>query len=169
MLKTIIFAKFLGPEYVSVRASKYDDYINNVDNIVLEKSTGNIVCAVDETRPDTLEELKKKQKAVMDKNIKGGAELKYGIGTEGQKLKLGKIEKAPIFYLALHKDILRKGLEGLTPSLDQVSDSDKELFGRFIIILEEQIKDLKPKSLDRNLRDRLNSFEKTLENWKKFK
>jgi len=37
IIKTIIFNKFLGNDFVVVRSSLYDDFKNGVDNIILDK------------------------------------------------------------------------------------------------------------------------------------
>ncbi len=46
--KTVILNKIIGTEFIVVRASKHDDYENGVDNIIINKETGNVVCAFDE-------------------------------------------------------------------------------------------------------------------------
>lgn len=171
MLKTVIFAKFLGEEYLSVRTSLYDDYVNHADNVILEKKTGNLACALDEVGDMEGPTYEKKTKDVLGRNIyRKGVSLKYGLKFEQGKLRLGKTEKAPIFYLALKDLFIEKGIRELT-SLEKKSDFEKKLFEYFIISLGQQINRLYQlerlgEKLDPFLKERLKQFEKTLEKFK---
>lgn len=48
ILITALFAKFLGDKFIVVRSSLYDDVKNGIDNVVLEKESGALICAFDE-------------------------------------------------------------------------------------------------------------------------
>jgi len=57
-LKTVIFYKFLKDGFYVTRSSRYDDIKNGIDNIILDKKTGNIICALDEVGTTSEEKLK---------------------------------------------------------------------------------------------------------------
>ena len=48
MLAYAILAKNLGEQFVVARTSPHDDRVNKVDTIILDRKTGNLVCAFDE-------------------------------------------------------------------------------------------------------------------------
>ena len=47
----IILTKVAPERLIVVRSSKYDDYRNGVDTIIIDRETGNIICSVDEVIP----------------------------------------------------------------------------------------------------------------------
>lgn len=170
MLKTAIFTKNLGPEFIVVRASYYDDK-KGIDNIILEKETGNIVCALDEVADTSGGRYQEKTERVLDRNRKkhgSGGTLKYGIRIENNKdgkkrLCLDRVENIPLFYLALPKRHLRRGLKEFVPSFEKNSDYERRLFSYFITSLSAQIDFLKlEQNLNPELKNRLIYFEKTI-------
>jgi len=62
--KNVIFAKNLGKDFIVVRTSLYDDIKNKVDNLILEKETGNLVCALDEVADISEQRLEEKKNKV---------------------------------------------------------------------------------------------------------
>jgi len=161
-LKTIVFYKFLSEKFIIVRASFYDDVFNQVDNLIIEKETGNIVCAFDEVSATSGPEFAKKQERFLRKNNINGARLKYGIlSTEGGLTK-GKIENIPIFYLALSPEIINEGIRNLS-SLKEISDYERKLWTYFLTILKNQIARLKlEENLNETLKSRLLKFEEAI-------
>jgi hypothetical protein len=67
VLKTIVFYKFLNEKFIIVRTSSYDDVQNHVDNLIVEKETGNIVCAFYEVSAISGPEFIKKQERFLKK------------------------------------------------------------------------------------------------------
>ena len=156
-------------DFVVLRSSAYDDIKNGVDNIIIERSTGNLVCALDEVEDTSGKIYEKKKEAVLNRNIeRNGVNLKYGLTFEKEgdkmKLKLGEMKGLPIFYLALPKDHVEKGIKSFIPSEGQSSDYEKKLFSYFIASLNSQIKalELNPRHLDSKLKERLDAFERCL-------
>jgi len=45
---TAIFYKIIGSKFLVMRASTYDDYANRVDNVIVDRATGDVVCTFDE-------------------------------------------------------------------------------------------------------------------------
>ncbi len=169
MMKSAIFYKNLKKDFVVLRSSAYDDIKNGVDNIIIERSTGNLVCALDEVEDTSGKIYEKKKEAVLNRNIeRNGVNLKYGLTFEKEgdkmKLKLGEMKGLPIFYLALPKDHVEKGIKSFIPSEGQSSDYEKKLFSYFIASLNSQIKalELNPRHLDSKLKERLDAFERCL-------
>ncbi len=175
MLKTALFYKFLGGNFIVVRSSTYDDIENKVDNIILEKKTGNLVCAFDEVSDISGNEYKAKKHKVSMRNIeKGGAQLKYGLKLEKNKenqikLILGKVTKIPILYIALDKKNINKGIEELIPSFEKKSNYEKKLWNYFVASFNAQIQALElleKHDLDPALKNRLDNFHKSIQNYK---
>jgi hypothetical protein len=164
VLKTIIFYKFLHKRFIIVRASFYDDVFNQVDNLIIEKETGNIVCAFDEVSAISGPRLAKKQERFL-RNRTDGATVKYGVLSTRDGLTKGEIKDIPIFYLALPHEHINKGIRNLT-SLEEISDYEEKLWAYFVITLLSQITRLKLENLNEILRNRLLEFEKTLKELK---
>jgi hypothetical protein len=165
VLKTIVFYKFLHKRFIIVRASFYDDVSNQVDNLIIEKETGNIVCAFDEVSTISGPRLAKKQERFLINNI-NGARVKYGVLSTRDGLKKGEIENIPIFYLALPPENIDKGIENLT-SLEEISDYERKLWEYFVATIKNQIARLRlERHLNPTLMTRLLEFEKTLEELK---
>ncbi len=165
VLKTVIFHKFLKSDFITARASNYDDYNNKVDNIILERKTGNLVCALDEVSLTSGQRFEEKSEKILNRNKKeNGSRLKYGLKLEENKLKLGQADTLPIFYLALSKKYLKEGLNKMSPSLEETSSYEKKLFEYFIASLDSQIKRLKLEpDLNPELKDHIKAFETAIE------
>lgn len=143
MLKTIIFHRNLGDDFIVIRASNFDDIKGGVDNVIVNKKTGNVICAFDEGSPRRGSKHEEKQKEILERDKKGGANLKYGLTfKEGEeKPHLKKLTGLPIFLLALHPSEIQKGIENLgNPVVEEV------LFKVFITEIDTQIKKMEEKS-----------------------
>ncbi|MEA3292998.1 MAG: hypothetical protein U9P88_00785 [Patescibacteria group bacterium] len=166
MLKTAILYKNLHKDFIVARASSYDD-INGVDNVILEKDTGNTICALDEVSEISGEIFRKKEKNVLDKNREGGGKLKYGIKLEEGEISIGEVKNLPLFYLALPQKYVEKGMEELIPSLEENSEYGKNIFNWFVSSIDSQIKSLKLEpNLNKELYKRILCFEKTIQKFK---
>jgi len=175
MLITAIFAKNLGEDFIVARTSLYDDIKNKIDNIILEKETGNIVCALDEVAEISGERLEKKKNEILkERNIKEkGGKLKYGLKVEKDKkgkpkIFLSKIDSIPVFYLALDDKRINQAIENLIPSLEEKSEYEGKLFSYFKSSLNAQIWYLElDQRLHPFLKERLSAFKKSLQEFKK--
>jgi hypothetical protein len=141
MLKTAVFNKFMGKKFIVVRSSKIDDFDGGIDNVIMEKTTGNIVSAFDEVSDEEGEVFRKKASAVMDKN-KLGTRLKYGLSIDPtSKRIIGQtISNIPIFYLPLSKKNLEEAIKNF--STGEPSKNEEELFEKFMSSIFGQIKEL---------------------------
>lgn len=167
MLKTAIFNKNLSEDFIVARTSSHDDIKNGIDNIVLERETGNLVCALDEVSEISGPIFEEKKKKVLDKNRRGDGKLKYGIKLEKGRISLGKIENLPIFYLALPQRYLEKGIEEFIPSFEKKSEYETNIFYWFISSIDSQIKTLKLEArLNKDLKQRMLRFEKVIQQFR---
>lgn len=167
MLKTVIFHKFLNQNFMVIRSSEYDDIKNKVDNIILEKNTGNVVCAFDEVGDISSDGFENKKAQVLNRNTeREGGRLKYGFKKDkDSNATFVRISNAPLFYLALDKQHLEEGIKNLVPSLEEKSEYEKKLWNYFNASLKAQISflKLKPNSLNLELKNRFEQFEKDIE------
>lgn len=177
--KTVVLNKIIGKEFIVVRASKHDDYENGVDNIIVDKETGNVVCAFDEvsTERGTEKEAKKFEK-IEEKNGKGGATIKYGITVNEEKKIIKKeIENIPVFCLRLSGGDLIKLLHEMNHESEEPSEIELGVFDDLIDSLEEQVRELKDKDIpeDENkeavemMMNNLKGFETSLEKMKELR
>jgi hypothetical protein len=160
MLTTSILHKNLGKDFIVTRTSEYDDARNKVDNLILERETGNIVCAFDEIGAASGERFEEKRNKVLERNWqRGGTDLKYGISFEEKKgemkLKKGSVYQIPLFYFALSEEEIRKTLN--SPS------QEKKVFGDFIESAKKQIEEIGAGPVHSKLKRHLDFFEGVLE------
>jgi len=166
LLKQAVFYKNLRERALVVRSSLYDDLKNKVDNILIERGTGNIICAFDEVSDISGIEHENKERKIHQENEKGGVSLKYGLVLDKDgKIILGSLSNIPIFYLALPRHLLIKIINGFKPSLEEQSDLEKNLFSYFINSIRLQIDKLKLSylTLDEKLKSRLDLFSRFIE------
>lgn len=181
MLKTALFSKFLGEKFIIARSSEYDDIKRGVDNLILEKETGNLVCAFDEVvdipeedkvkrEKEAKDRYEEKKKRIKDQNVEwGGGKIKYGIGMKEGKVILKEYENTPVFYLKVLKGELHKYLDKLIPSFDEKSSEEVELFDNLMDSLSEQYLELKAdeEKLRPYIKESLAKFGKILKEIKK--
>lgn len=148
--KTVILNKVIGSEFIVARASKYDDYKNKVDNVIVDGE--NIVCAFDEVSAEkgTEKEAEKSEK-VERKNEKGGATIKYGITVNEEKQIIKKeIKNIPVFYLRLSGRDLVKLLHRMDYESKEPSEIELNVFDDLIDSLKEQLEELENKEISEN-------------------
>lgn len=168
MLVYAIFWKNLKEKFVIVRASRHDGDINKVHTVLLEKGTGALVCAFDEVGDTAGADYDRKQEAIRDRNFRGGASLKHGLRLEKRDdravITQGEVRNIPIFYIAIPKDRVDKGVTGFNPSPEQSSEFEKKLFQYFVLAISQQIGGLElyENRLDENLKKRLSDFKRAV-------
>lgn len=111
IILTILIQKTLGPEYIVLRASPYDDYMNGVDTVIVNKNTGEVIAAFDELHNDELgKRAKEKEDKILKKMKKGGAKLDYGFSFDQGKMVKKSFKNLPIFYLGLSTAEMKQAL-----------------------------------------------------------
>lgn len=164
---TLLFDKILGQEFITVRASTYDDYENSADQLIIDKKTGAVVCGVDDVIGNIGDDGgEKKEEKMRRKMIEGkGARIKYGATCQNGKLIRKELGHIPLFYLALSKAELNNLLESLTanPAATSPDQTEKSVYAKLVDSLKEQAKGyIYDKNLDPRLRDNLGNFERSL-------
>ncbi len=111
ILKTYLFNKFRGNVFICTRTSEYDDYFNHIDNLILNKETGEVICALDETLDINSERFEKKKYYILKRNLKGGVEVKYFLQLKENKAIPSNSEVVPIILIAIPEHFLNKLLD----------------------------------------------------------
>jgi len=145
MLITALLNKFIGDDFIVVRASRFDDYFNGVDNVIVNKKTGEVVCAFDEIRENHRSGrlADKIERAKMLTKRFGGTRVKYGITITDGKIQKARFNGVPVFVLSLAEDIYEKLAQGFNyDSNTEYSEIEKEVFGALMDLVNGQIPDL---------------------------
>ncbi len=97
--KTLAVNRFwFKARYLAVRTSKFDDYVNGIDELIIHKETGRIIAAVD----STTEFISKAEK--VPSILKDGAKTAYGIGLKDERpVLIGEMENLPVFIVSFDK------------------------------------------------------------------
>ena len=108
---TLLLDKALHDDFVVCKSSKYDDYKHGVDNVILDKETGNIVCGFDDVLGHSGDDGGEKKRDKIRKIMKrGGVSLEQGLSfKEDKSLEVKHLNNLPAFYLSIAK----KDLEDL--------------------------------------------------------
>lgn len=144
MAIVVLFYKYLSDDFIIARASKWDDYNKGIDQVVIEKKTGDIVCGVDELSGDINDKYgsSKRGEAKKDKIQKmldgGGTQIRYGVSKQEDKLVRSSVNNIPAFYLSLEKEELRQLLEALKNNERKTSQIEEDIFSRLLDSLAEQ-------------------------------
>jgi hypothetical protein len=156
MSVTSVFHKVLKSEFLVVRASTYDDYHNGADTVIVNKETGDVICAIDEFNDEGDRSAAKQQKAKKTDNR--GASIRYGLtfkkdNVDGApKLAVGPLSNIPVFYLKLSREELESLLTGMDySSTDRLNPVELEIFDKLTAYLGEQAGELEGKTTNSNL------------------
>lgn len=136
---TVLLQKVLGSDFIIARSSKYDDYNNGVDQVIIYKPTGEVVCGIDEVINKLGEEGGQKKIEKLERIMaKGGAHIKYGAKLENGKLVRSELRNIPAFYMSLTKLELGELLVNLKNNPDETSEYEKNTFDKLLESLELQ-------------------------------
>lgn len=165
MLKTAVFNKFLGQKFIVARTSLADDIDRGVDNVILERQTGNVVCAFDEVTDIVGKTYQDKAAKIMERNVESaGASLKYGLGIDEKTKKVipQSVRNIPIFYLALPGQYVKNAIQQFEP--DVKNEQEAKLLSYFLSSLQTQIKalDLRMLSVHPEVRTKIEKFDVTI-------
>ena len=165
MAKTIVFNKAIGKDYLVTRSSRYDDYANGVDNVIVDKVSGNAVCAFDEVRSWTADSEKlaeKEEKIVQAAYKEKGNELKYGITIENNQAVKKPMENIPLFYLGINAKDCKKLIKNIS-STEEMSQAEKDFFVGAVKSLEKQAEFLQKLSIPEKTKESIKRFQASLE------
>lgn len=162
LVVTVLLQKLLPERFVVVRASKYDDYNNGVDNLILDQESGNVICGLDEviSRSD-FHGVSKKELKLRNKMEKGGFQIKYGAKFKDAKLSLESLKNIPAFYLSMDKTDLVK----LSSYIKDGGNNpvEQELFLKLKNSLLNQVQSYAQLSLAKELQNSIKDFQLFLE------
>ncbi len=137
---TILLDKYLGDDFIVARSSEYDDYNNGVDQVIIYKPTGEVVCGFDEViGKDGNDGGEKKKKKLENIMAKGGARVKYGAKLENNKLVRSEIKNVPAFFMGISKKELGMLLKSLKDNPDKKNETENEIFSKLLTSLESQV------------------------------
>lgn len=167
--------KILKEKFMVVRSSAFDDYENGVDNIIVNKETGDVVCAFDEVR-DNSAVVRKQREEKLDEKTRteakedkirrkakgGGAKIKYGFGSVNGELVKKPIKSVLIFYISVTAADLDKLLEKMDYYSENPNKTELEIFDKLIVSLGEQVKMLKKEEINSEVAGNLDNFEASL-------
>lgn len=163
MAMTILLHKLLKDNFLVVRTSEYDDYVNGVDNLILNKETGDVICAFDEVHEGGRgERTEKKIEKIQKKAKKGGAKVNYGVSLAQGKIARASLGNIPVFYLGLRQDELESLLRNLGNPDEAMNDAEFSVFQKLVGSLREQKTMLEGSDLPPVIRGKLIQFEKSL-------
>jgi|WetSurMetagenome_2_1015567.scaffolds.fasta_scaffold69470_3 hypothetical protein len=164
MIALSVLYKVLKEKYIVVHSSVYDDYENGMDNILVDKETGDVICAFDElhnnprgTRYD--EKMEKVIKAAKT----GGKTIRYGFTIENKKIAERPMRNLPIFMLSLTDIQLNDAIRDV--SLSTKGSPNKEeikIMHIFIENLRFQLEEIRKNKLPDQISGNLNKFEQFL-------
>jgi hypothetical protein len=167
MLTPILLYKFLPEKFVAVKTSKYDDYENGVDNLIVNKETGEVICTIDDLSAATGSKRDlTKQKKALHKTMRGGASVKYGITYEGGRLKKQEIKNIPAFNLRLSSDAVKSLLTKMSFDLEVKEEKEKETVLDIIDDFIKQTEFLLENNINEKMKMKIENFKIMLGKWR---
>jgi len=144
MALTVMLHKFLKEYFIVARSSSFDDYNHGVDQVLVYKPTGEVVCGIDEVivNPSDKDGASKKVSKLENIMKRGGARIQYGAKLQDGNLVRAEVRNIPAFYMSLSKAELGELLESLKNDKTNTSLVEEKIFLRLIDSLEEQVKGL---------------------------
>ena len=156
-----------APRLITVRSNKYDDYCGNkIDNVIIDRKTGDIVCAIDELtvsgETNSIDETaqsrwsaeKKKYEEIIRLNVDNPnlPALTYSFKkTEGGKFTphLGR-DTSPVCMIPVERDEILRLIGMMGDSLkEKPSQSEKEMFRSIISRIYEFLRKIVQENLER--------------------
>ncbi len=170
MAVTALMHKVLKERFLVVRTSMFDDYKNGIDNLILDKETGAIICAFDEVLEndgDRSRGASKKIEKIKKSAVLGGTRAKYGVSLSDKKVVRSMSRNIPVFYLALESKDLAKLTNDLYDGLystnkNVITDMEQKIFAHLVASISEQKKMLEELTLPPVMRAKLKEFEGSL-------
>lgn len=129
MLSTALFHKAFGDRMIVARASAFDDIANGVDTVIIDKESGDIICAFDElheVQGAVLSEKRREMKrvAMKQKNNTGGVTLSYGFKKTQAGFTPTSMTHVPVLCLSVETEPLKRILYGFSAE-GNLSDEER--------------------------------------------
>lgn len=171
---TVVLHKAVGDRFLVTRASEYDDHMHGVDTLVIDKETGETVCAFDEVvdavghdgDASSAERYRKKVARSKESLRKhGGMRVKYGAtysgGSGAPKMELAALDHVPTFCLSLDRAELYGLVRGMTRGVGEMGGTEISFLRGLVGKLEAQEQDFRTSGFGGEA-DRLGRFRETL-------
>lgn len=166
MLTNVIFYKTLKDDFFVSRTSRKDD-LGGVDTYLVNKKTGDIVCAFDEVHDHAQGDRKDEKWKRVESIGKGGKTIKYGVVPEGDRLLQREIRNVPVFFISLTTEELIRGMEGFSRNVEEPpNELEKKYFNKFTLLLQEEYDRVKDMQMPNATRENLRKFKRALETMK---
>lgn len=173
MAMTGVLYKALNEHFLVARASTFDDYENGIDNVIVNRLTGDVVCAFDEVHDkDDSARIKEKDEKIIKHAKHGGARLKYGLSFHRKYHSLIKmpLDNIPVFYLAMDNEHLSALLADNSSDTKQITKTETSTFANIVDSLELQYQTLLAQpNLPEKIQKNLDKFTESLEIMKAIK
>lgn len=171
MAVTGILHKALRDRFLVTRASNFDDLRHGIDNVIVDRQTGTVVCAFDDVTDEKQgEREKEKQTRIKQKARQGGSRIKYGLTFEkspetGECLLAKKgVQNVPTFYLSLTKDELSQALAGMDFDPDSPqTETESRMFSKMFALIQDQMKIIRAENPKSPALETMDFFGKTLQ------
>ncbi|MBP6949011.1 MAG: hypothetical protein KBB50_02985, partial [Candidatus Pacebacteria bacterium] len=171
MAITGLLHKILKERFLVVRTSIFDDYKNGIDNLILDKETGAIICAFDEVlenEGDRNRGASKKIEKIKKSAVLGGTRAKYGVSLKEKKVVRSPARNIPVFYLNIESKDLAELTNDLYYNNQEITSIEKRLFAHLVHSISEQKKMLESLTLPPVMQEKLKEFEISLQTLKGF-
>lgn len=165
MVITALLHKVLKEKFLVVRSAMFDDYKHGIDNLILDKETGAVICAFDEVIEnvgDRERGASKKIEKIKKIAVKGGTEAKYGIALRGEALTRAHPRNIPVFYLTLEGKDLIELTDLLSREGDTLTEAEQRLYAHLVGSIKEQKEMLEKLNLPAVMKRSLQGFESSL-------
>jgi hypothetical protein len=171
MAITGLLHKVLKSEYIVVRSSSFDDFEHGADNLIMDKVTGQVVCAFDEVHgEETHGRIEEKKKKLLRKARQGGSKIKHGLSLQTDKkdpqkknLVRGTLNNIPSLYLALDSNTLDELLNNMNydPSSAPTA-TELKVFDQLMKLVDSEITTISEESRDvSSFKNALNRMRET--------
>lgn len=118
---------------VAVRTSRFDDYVNGVDTLIIDRETNQPIAAIDET---TIGGAEKKFSYRMKEKVEEGARVKYGFEvTADNAINPRSYRELPVFFIKLSIEDVFTMAKNL---LHDAKSPPYEIIQNILLDLEEQ-------------------------------
>ena len=145
--KTIFSDKLFNNKFVVVRTNKYDDYVNGIDEILIDKETGQPIAALDlityepDYEKESIEKSIERKKRKFFAKVLFGSFLKYSLYLDkNKKLRLGGFVDVPFLFIKFNfQDILNIIKADIENDDSKIKEIGKNLIDEILKFYEEEI------------------------------
>ncbi len=166
----IVLHKALGSEYLVMKSSPYDDYVNGIDTIVFNKYTGEVVCVFDEMLGSdvvsAVERYDQKIEHVTESALKvDGVNIKYGLTLDvvAEQYIRTAVHDIPLLCLNVNRDNLHQLLQEYQNTVDNKTDAEITMLKKIIDDIQEQKEKILKKSTKSQMHSDIAEIDKLIE------